>query len=371
MPLTFTPDESEARRRKLYGDLAASGDKAMGYGFDALTRMETMAKEKKATERQSGLDADARAKAAADLTLRQAQEARASGADKRDSERDAFDLEQAKGKAVRDAEDRTLTLDDSKRKRTQERVQRVVTNGMANQKSPQALAAENPDLDPGEIAAAYENAQHTSLLKDQDRDLARRKTESEIAENLRPRGGAGAARVDPEIAAARKRTILANADAAEARRPEAVEAREDEKRAKEEVKLKERQVVEVNNFVANIKDNIGALRGQIKDKGTFELFGTHKQDMKRRLTNISTDLAKLADPGTAAREGEVALQLLGLLEANDLSMSNETALEILDNLEAEVEKKRANASTARGLAPASDSASDDAAIVDQVDWGAL
>lgn len=111
MPLTVTPDESEERRRRLYGDLAASGDKAMGYGFDALAKMEALAKDKRATERQTALDNDARAKATADLTLRQAQETREGAREKRDAEHDAFDLEQAKGKATRDAEDRTLTLE--------------------------------------------------------------------------------------------------------------------------------------------------------------------------------------------------------------------------------------------------------------------
>lgn len=118
---------------------------------------------------------------------------------------------------------------------------------------------------------------------------------------------------------------------------------------------KKAATTEVENFVVNIKDNIKALKAQIDDKGTYELGGSHDKDLERRMTNIATDLAKLADPGSVAREGEVALAKKGLFPTEGMGAlltRDSTAIQILDNLEKEVEQRRKRAYEVRGLNPA-------------------
>lgn len=114
---------------------------------------------------------------------------------------------------------------------------------------------------------------------------------------------------------------------------------------------KQAQVQEVEGFVVNIQDAIDQLRSQIEKTGTFELFGPESANMERAITSIATDLAKLKDPGSVAREGEVALMKAGMFPTGwkALGTRNETAKRILDSLEAEIEQRRRRAYDVRGL----------------------
>ena len=111
------------------------------------------------------------------------------------------------------------------------------------------------------------------------------------------------------------------------------------------------QVLEVENFTSNIDRNIDAIKAQIDKTGTFELAGPEGAVMERRLTEIATDLAKLADPGSVAREGEVKLMRQGLVDSGFLGLAtrNETAKAVLDALKGDVKQRRAAAYLARGL----------------------
>lgn len=111
------------------------------------------------------------------------------------------------------------------------------------------------------------------------------------------------------------------------------------------------QVLEVENFTGNIDRNIQAVQDMIDKTGTFELMGPEGQVMDRRLTEIATDLAKLADPGSVAREGEVKLMRQGLVDSGLLGLgtSNRTAKEVLEALRSDVKQRRAEAYNVRGL----------------------
>jgi hypothetical protein len=111
------------------------------------------------------------------------------------------------------------------------------------------------------------------------------------------------------------------------------------------------QVLEVENFTSNIDRNIDAIKAQIDETGTFELTGPEGAVMERRLTEIATDLAKLADPGSVAREGEVKLMRQGLVDSGFLGLAtrNSTAKSVLDALKGDVKQRRAAAYLARGL----------------------
>jgi hypothetical protein len=60
-------------------------------------------------------------------------------------------------------------------------------------------------------------------------------------------------------------------------------------------------------------------------------------------------MAKLADPSSVARPSEVEAFKKGLLQANMASMTNDTALTILKNFRAEVNKRADNAYKIRGI----------------------
>jgi hypothetical protein len=114
---------------------------------------------------------------------------------------------------------------------------------------------------------------------------------------------------------------------------------------------KRQQVLEVENFTANIDRNIEAVKEQIDKTGTFELTGPEGAIMDRRLTEIATDLAKLADPTSVAREGEVKLMRQGLVDSGFLGLatSNKTAKAVLDALKEDVKQRRITAYQKRGL----------------------
>lgn len=114
---------------------------------------------------------------------------------------------------------------------------------------------------------------------------------------------------------------------------------------------KRQQVLEVENFTANIDRNIEAVKEQIDKTGTFELTGPEGAIMDRRLTEIATDLAKLADPTSVAREGEVKLMRQGLVDSGFLGLatSNKTAKAVLDALKEDVKQRRMTAYQKRGL----------------------
>lgn len=107
----------------------------------------------------------------------------------------------------------------------------------------------------------------------------------------------------------------------------------------------------IEEFVQNIRDNIAEVRSMIQDKGTYEVMGPHNEILNARLLAIGTDLAKLRDPGSVAKEGEVRRELQGLPKVSAFAMRNETALATLDNLEKQIEQRRRRAYEIRTLSP--------------------
>lgn len=158
-------------------------------------------------------------------------------------------------------------------------------------------------------------------------------------------------------ARAKERQDDENARAAQRAADKAAEqARRDDEYRRNLTDKQRQQVAEVENFRTNIKDNIARLKQQIADTGTFELTGTESADMERRITAIATDMAKLADPGSVAREGEVATAKKGLFPTDwwgSLTTRNGTAQGVLDNLANEVDQRAANAYRVQGLPPPS------------------
>lgn len=108
------------------------------------------------------------------------------------------------------------------------------------------------------------------------------------------------------------------------------------------------QVVEVEDRFQQIKDRIGSVRQRIKDDGTWELFGPHNDLINQELSDIAVDMAKVKDPTGVARPGDVEIEMK-TLPAPGLSRSNDSALQLLDNYERNLETRRAGAYKVRGL----------------------
>lgn len=230
MPLTFTPDESEERRRKMYGDLAASGTRAMGFGFDALSKMESLAKEKAATERQSTLDNDTRNKNAAELALKRKDEERNVSAEARAQAKHDYEMPRLKRLDKEAVDDRTLTLEANDRKQAQALIREAVAAGLARGEDPDTIstALQNRDdvqpFAPGmasllDVDAEYEAQKKARALADTEMGLKQSQIDENQAQAARaarvPTGGAKA--TDPVKAA----TAAANLRKAEAQAKEA------------------------------------------------------------------------------------------------------------------------------------------------------
>lgn len=109
-------------------------------------------------------------------------------------------------------------------------------------------------------------------------------------------------------------------------------------------------LTEVQQRQADIFDNINAVMKQIKEDGTYDLFGSHNADLDRRIDAIATDMAKLADPSSVARPSEVELVKKNLVESG-IWQQDSTAMSKMKGFADEVNKRVANAYRVRGLTP--------------------
>lgn len=114
-------------------------------------------------------------------------------------------------------------------------------------------------------------------------------------------------------------------------------------------------VNEIQGRANDIETNLRELEAMIGANGTWEMFGSHNQDLDRKVDQIATDMAKLQDPNSVARPGEVELVKKNLIKSG-FKNKNSTALDILKSFRNEVQGRVQNAYRVRGLsapAPAS------------------
>lgn len=127
-----------------------------------------------------------------------------------------------------------------------------------------------------------------------------------------------------------------------------VDLRRQEKQEERDAK-KKTTLDEVETRRQNILDNVALLKAQIKEDGTYEMFGSHNQDLDRRVEAIATDMAKLADPDSVARPAEVEAFKKGLIKSG-FQNTNDTAQSLLGNFENELASRVDNAYRIRGIA---------------------
>ena len=157
-----------------------------------------------------------------------------------------------------------------------------------------------------------------------------------------------------EIIAGRENAAGIRAQAQEDRLNAKLEERqykEGQVRSQADAKRKD-QVVEVEDRRVNIKQNIALLKKMIEDNGTYEMFGSHNQDIDRMVEQVATDMAKLSDPQSVARPQEVEAVKKNLVQSG-FQNTNSTALDLLSNFENEVDARADTAYRIRGLTPPS------------------
>lgn len=111
---------------------------------------------------------------------------------------------------------------------------------------------------------------------------------------------------------------------------------------------KKQAINEVEERRQNINANVEQLKSMIKEDGTYEMLGSHNQDIDRLTEQIATDMAKLMDPNSVARPQEVEMIKKTLIKPG-FSNSNSTATDILNNFGNEINQRADTAYRIRGL----------------------
>lgn len=99
---------------------------------------------------------------------------------------------------------------------------------------------------------------------------------------------------------------------------------------------------ETNYRYTALKQNAVKLKDLVKKVGTMEVAGPEASDMDKAIYEMALDYAKLVDPDSVAREGEVAAAKKYMLPFRDYggaTTRNETALEQIDNYVDSLDKR--------------------------------
>lgn len=151
---------------------------------------------------------------------------------------------------------------------------------------------------------------------------------------------------------ATEQALKANRDAAQAKASAApASAKQTPAQAKQVAKSDE-----VNYRVKSINSALDRLEKNVSDNGTFEAFGTSSANMESDIYNVALDYAKLVDPESVAREGEVAAAKKYMLPIQGMFTRNSTAKALIDDMRAKVKQRAtdiAPASQAQPSAPTS------------------
>lgn len=97
-----------------------------------------------------------------------------------------------------------------------------------------------------------------------------------------------------------------------------------------------------------IKSNAARAISMIQKNGTYEAFGPHNATLNGLADQIATDMAKLQDPNSVARPGEVEIVKRSLIESG-LGTMNSTAEQQLKSFLGTVDDRANKAFTTRGM----------------------
>lgn len=121
------------------------------------------------------------------------------------------------------------------------------------------------------------------------------------------------------------------------------------KDAQDRVQKQKEAVTEVEARKRSVESNIEKLKNLINEYGTYEAFGPENDILDALSSDIATDMAKLKDPTSTARESEVKAEMKNLVESG-LFQRNSSAQAKLDALKERLNERVKNAYEVRGLA---------------------
>jgi hypothetical protein len=99
---------------------------------------------------------------------------------------------------------------------------------------------------------------------------------------------------------------------------------------------------EVAYRTETLQGNLDKLQGIVDRTGTFEALGPESAQMDSLIYQIAVDYAKLVDPESVAREGEVAAAQKYMLPVQGLFVRNSTAKSLIQNMKQDVDSRRVN-----------------------------
>lgn len=150
-----------------------------------------------------------------------------------------------------------------------------------------------------------------------------------------------------EDAARRKEEKQMMLDARAQEKEAAIEAKKEASQEKQKQSMNE-----VSDRYLNIKDNISKLKGLVEQTGGGSFLGPENKQMDQYITGIATDMAKLVDPSSVARETEVEGFKKMLFEpgvGTALGNRTSTLQSVLKNFEDMVDKRLDTAYKIRGI----------------------
>lgn len=225
----------------------------------------------------------------------------------------------------------------------------------------QAFAAQEQQQIDARLQLERDRMQQAADLEREQLEL-RRQIEERQAEAERRR--AMAKPRGPDALTQRKRELeIAKLEKELAAGPEdaaTLEKRVKEERARAELtgqptaaeKKKQReQMVEIRDRSSNIQRNLEELERLIEEEGTYNVVGAHNKKISSRIYQIAVDTAKLVDPTSVAREGEVAAAQRYMLFEPSPFIRDSTAKEIISEFKRDAAARLKSAYDVRGIQP--------------------
>jgi hypothetical protein len=124
-----------------------------------------------------------------------------------------------------------------------------------------------------------------------------------------------------------------------------------------EKKKQREQMVEIRDRSNNIQRNLAELEKLIDEEGTYNVVGAHNKKLTSKIYQIAVDTAKLVDPSSVAREGEVASAQKYMLFEPSPFIRNSTAKELIEEFQRSAAARLKSAYEVRGITPFEESES--------------
>ena len=118
-----------------------------------------------------------------------------------------------------------------------------------------------------------------------------------------------------------------------------------------EKKKQREQMVEIRDRSNNIQRNLAELEKLIDEEGTYNVVGAHNKKLASKIYQIAVDTAKLVDPSSVAREGEVASAQKYMLFEPSPFIRDSTAKEIIAEFKRSAAERLKSAYDVRGIQP--------------------